>query len=122
MVFPAQQYRWDIRTHGRQATLKRLADEPADPGAPFDGPALGNEDLSTELVMKFKPVSQRDVDGDRVLETDQIVQILGADITSGREPRAGDQIIDGADTLTIKAVTKRTIKTTVLRYDLRAGF
>ncbi|MGI9502903.1 MAG: hypothetical protein ACR2RE_07600, partial [Geminicoccaceae bacterium] len=95
MVFPADQYRRDIHGRGREAVLVRKAQAAADDGAPWDGTAAGADPIRTTLTMKFKPIRLTDTDGDRVLESDQIVQIYGPDLT-GRDPLIGDAIEDGS--------------------------
>ncbi len=103
MAFPADQIRWDIHRRGRKADLIRIDDTEAAP---------------LNLTMRFKPVRSNDVDGNRVLETDQIVHIYAPDVT-GRGPEVGDEIKDGAETFSIMAVTKKTRGTSTLRYNLR---
>lgn len=120
MGFPIDQYRRDIKRRGRLATLITEANAPSDAGAPWEGLTGASSETSQNLTMKFKPIRLQDVDGNRVLESDQIVQIFGPDIT-GAAPSVGDQINDGGDVLTIKGVTTKKQGSTVFRYDLHVG-
>lgn len=120
MGFPLDQYRRDIHSRGREAVLVREANLPTDPGSPWSGSTAASAEKRQTVIMKFKPISFSDVDGDRVLGTDQIVQIYPPDLTIG-QPAVGDQIEDAGDVLTIKAVTKKKQGDTTFRYDLHVG-
>ena len=118
MAFPADQYRWDIHTSGREATLVRKGTAATNPARPWDGQSASDPDLSDDLVMKFRPVRQSDVNGDRVLETDEIVQIYAPDLP-GRAPLIGDQVLVDGKTLNVMASITRQRRGKALRYDLR---
>lgn len=120
MGFPLDQYKDDIHGRGRTATLVIKATTPSDAGAPWDGLSSEASDASQDIIMKFKPVRTSDVDGDRVLETDEVVQIYGPDVTIGT-PSVGDRVLDDGVELTIKAVIKKQQGDTIFRYDLRVG-
>lgn len=120
MVFPLDQYRRDIHGRGREAVLVRETIAPADPGAPWDGSTAASAEQRQTVIMKFKTLDFQDVDGDRVLESDQIVQIYAPDLTIG-EPQVGDQVEDGGTIYTIKGVSTKQPGGTVLRYDLHVG-
>lgn len=120
MGFPLDQYRRDIHGRGRVATLLLRRSSPADSGAPWEGSATPSPGTSQSMIMKFKTFSLGDADGDSILDTDQIVQIFGPDLTIG-EPSIGDEVIDDGATLTIKGVSKKQQGDTVFRYDLHVG-
>ena len=118
MAFPADQYRWDIHSRGREATLVRKGTTATNPNRPWDGQAASDPDLSTDLVIKFKPVRQTDIDGDRVLETDEIAQIYAPDLP-GRAPLIGDQVVVDGESRNVMATATRQHRGKALRYDLR---
>ncbi|MGI9504915.1 MAG: hypothetical protein ACR2RE_17860 [Geminicoccaceae bacterium] len=120
MGFPLDQYRRDIHKRGRLARLVVEANAPADDGAPWDGSAGGSSESEQDIIMKFKPVRLQDADGDRVLASDQIVQIFGPDLSIA-EPSVGDQVQDGGAVLTIKGVTTKRQGNVTFRYDLHVG-
>lgn len=103
MAFPASQIAWDIRRRGHPVTLIKIDDAP---------------DSGQQITAKRKPVRQSDVDGDRVLEGDEIVQIIPDDVT-GRAPAVGDEIVIDGSTFSVNAVTTKTRQGSAIRYDLR---
>ena len=120
MTFPLDQYRREIHGRGRSATLVIKRSLPTDSGAPWEGSATPSPGTPQTMIMKFKDFRTTDIDGDRILDGDQIVQIFGPDLNIG-EPSIGDEIIDGDTTFQIKRVSKKQPGDIVLRYDLHVG-
>lgn len=120
MAFPADQALWDIKRAGKSAILVKTDADAADDAKPWEGSSTPGEDVRQTLKCKFKAVSQSDIDGDRVLDSDQMVLIYAPDVT-GRAPGVGDKIIDGSDTLTIKRRATKSYKGVAYRYDLLVG-
>ena len=103
MAFPDNQIAWDIRRRGEVVTLTKI-DDTADAGK--------------SLKAKVKPVRESDIDGDRVLEGDRMLQIIPSDVT-GRAPQVGDEVTIGGVRFSVQQVTTKTRRGTAIRYDLR---
>lgn len=103
MAFPDDQIAWDIRRRGQLVTLIKIDDTP---------------DGGQEITAKLKPVRQTDIDGDRVLERDEILQIIPSDV-NGRAPAVGDEVVIDGSTSSVQAVTAKKRQGTAIRYDLR---
>lgn len=103
MAFPDSQIAWDIRRRGQLVKLIKIDDAP---------------DSGQEIKAKLKPVELSDVDGDRVLEGDEVVQIIPDDVT-GRAPEVGDEIVIDGSTISVNAVTTKKRRGSAIRYDLR---
>lgn len=103
MSFPNDQIARDIRKRGRLVTLIKIDDEP---------------DAGQDVTAKQKPVRQSDVDGDRVLEGDQMLQMIPSDVT-GRAPEVGDEVIIGGARFGVQSAITKTRQGAAIRYDLR---